>query len=202
MKRNARKILPEISIHLLLLIFFYLFWRKATFTGNLPGDAADARYTTSLYEHWYSYFSDRSSLSGNFFFYPTKNTISFSDGYLFQGIIHSVFRLYGYSILRAWLLATVITHLIGTYSAYFLGKIFQFNYFSRLILIVFWSFNSVIWVQRGHVQNLAYPLMGYPILFSVLWFRNRGKRYSQFLFWLAGFSAETDLEQFQVNCKN
>jgi hypothetical protein len=178
---------------LLILLFAIgltaFYWRHLSFTSPLPGDAADARYTTSLYEHWYLFFTGKSSISSNFFFYPTVNTLSFSDAYLIQGIFHSTFRFFGLTILQAWLLATVAIHFVGVFSSYLLGKTLNFNFVARLLLIIFWGFNSVIWVQRGHVQNLGYSLIGYPVLFSILWYRTRYETKSKWYLWIAGVSA-------------
>jgi hypothetical protein len=172
---------------MLALTLFY--WRHFSFSGILPGDAADARYTTSLYEHWYLYFTGKVSLTENFFFYPTQNTLSFSDAYLIQGIFHSIFRLIDVSILSAWLMSTVAVHLLGVFSSYLIGKTLHFTFTARLVLICYWGFNSVIWVQRGHVQNLGYALIGYPILFSILWQRNKERNLGKLYFALAGISA-------------
>ena len=156
-------------LHLYFAILSVVFWRKTSLrpTQILPGDAADARYTTSLYEHWHLFFNGKLGLTQNYFFAPTINTMSFSDAYLFQGIIHSIFRNFGLTIIASWLITTIFTHLIGAYSAILIAKQFNLNLFASGILVTFWGFNSVLWVQRGHVQNLAYPLLGYMVYFLI-----------------------------------
>lgn len=156
-------------LHLYFAILSVVFWRNTSLkpTQILPGDAADARYTTSLYEHWHLFFNGKLGLTQNYFFAPTINTMSFSDAYLFQGIIHSIFRNFGLTIITSWLITTIFTHLIGAYSAILIAKQFNLNLFASALLVTFWGFNSVLWVQRGHVQNLAYPLLGYMVYFLI-----------------------------------
>lgn len=146
-----------------------IFWRKTSFSYHqiLPGDIGDARFTTSLYEHWYLYFTGKLSLTENYFFAPVENTLSMSDAFLFQGLIHSFFRGIGCSIIFAWLLSTIFTHALGSYSAILISKQLKLNFFPSSLFLIFWGFNSVLWVQRGHVQSLAYPLLGVPLFFII-----------------------------------
>lgn len=90
--------------------------------------------------------------------------MSFSDAYLLQGIIHSIFRFTGIDVVNAWLFSSVLIHLIGSYSAVLISQRLKLNLIASSALVTFWGFNSVIWVQRGHIQNLAYPLIGYVLL--------------------------------------
>ena len=142
------------------------YWKNFVFNplNLLPGDNADARYTTSLYEHWFLFFSGHVNLTENYFFYPVENSMSFSDAYFLQGILHSIFRFSGVNIVNAWLFSSILIHLIGSYSAVLISKRLKLNWIASSVLITFWGFNSVIWVQRGHIQNLAYPLIGYVVL--------------------------------------
>ena len=157
----------QLITHVYLLFLLILFWRHLSFSniGLLPGDALDSRYTTSLYEHWYLYFQGKIGLTENYFFYPEKNSMAYSDAYLFQGILHSFFRFAEISLLNSWLIASVLTHAIGAYSSILISRVLKFSLLPTLIFTTFWGFNSVIWVQRGHLQNLAYPLIGYTIYF-------------------------------------
>jgi hypothetical protein len=135
MSSKLRVFSKEVVIIIFMLALTLFYWRHFSFSGILPGDAADARYTTSLYEHWYLYFTGKVSLTENFFFYPTQNTLSFSDAYLIQGIFHSIFRLIDVSILSAWLMSTVAVHLLGVFSSYLIGKTLHFTFTARLVLI-------------------------------------------------------------------
>ena len=155
-----------ILVNLIFFINFFWYWKKAFFnsSGLLPGDNADARYTTSLYEHWHLFFTGNLKLTENFFFYPIQNSMSFSDAYLLQGMIHSIFRFGGIETINAWLYTSILIHLIGSYSAVLISHRLKLNAIASSALITFWGFNSVIWVQRGHIQNLAYPLIGYVLL--------------------------------------
>jgi hypothetical protein len=167
-----------VNAYFLVLIAFY--WRNISFApGNyLPGDAADSRYSTSLYEHWYLFFQGYLGLTENFFFFPENNSMAFSDAYLFQGLIHALLRILGFDILTSWLLASFLIHAIGSYSAVLISRTLKLSIFPSIVLITYWGFNSVMWVKRGHLQSLAYPLVGFTIFFMIKFFQtqNRFKR--------------------------
>jgi hypothetical protein len=164
--------------HVYLFFLLILFWRHLSFSSEaiLPGDNADSRYTTSLYEHWYLFFQGKVGLTGNFFFYPENNSMAYSDAYLFQGILHSIFRFANFSLVHSWLLASVLTHAVGAYSSLLISRVLKFSLFPTLLFTAFWGFNSVIWVQRGHLQNLAYPLIGYAIYFFLKFLTEKSPR--------------------------
>ena len=171
-----------ILVNLIFFVNFFWYWKKAFFnpSGLLPGDNADARYTTSLYEHWHLFFTGNLKLTENYFFYPIQNSMSFSDAYLLQGMFHSIFRFGGIEIVNAWLYSSMLIHLIGSYSAVLISHRLKLNIIASSALITFRGFNSVIWVQRGHIQNLAYPLIGYVLLHFI---NNRQSTKRKIIIW-------------------
>jgi len=160
------------------VVFLMIFWRYFFFRSSnlLPGDSADSRYTTSLYEHWYKFFTGDLSLTQNYFFYPFKNSMSFSDAYLAQGLIHAFFRFSGLNILDSWQISTILIHALGCISCILIGYSLKLRIFPTLILLIFWNFNSVIWVQRGHLQNIAYMLIGFCVWITILIYTRKYSR--------------------------
>jgi len=142
------------------------FWRHINFSGkgSFPGDVGDARYTTVLYEHWYQFLTGHTALSQTLFFYPTHDTLVFSDSFFLQGLVHSVFRFMGLNVINAWLISTVLLQLFSAYSAVVMAHKLKLRTLPGAILVIYWSYNSTMWAQTSHVQHVMYPFIGWIIL--------------------------------------
>ena len=142
------------------------FWRHVNLSGKgfLPGDDGDARFTTVLYEHWYQFLTGHTGLSQTLFFYPTQDTLVFSDSFFLQGIVHSVFRFTGINVVNSWLIATVLLQLFSAYSAVVMAHKFKLGTLPGAILIIYWGYNSTMWAQSTHVQHVMYPFIGWILL--------------------------------------
>jgi hypothetical protein len=142
------------------------FWRHVNLSGKgfLPGDDGDARFTTVLYEHWYQFLTGHTGLSQTLFFYPTQDTLVFSDSFFLQGIVHSVFRFMGLGVVNAWLIATVVLQLFSAYSAVVIAYKLKLRALPGAILVIYWGYNSTMWAQSTHVQHVMYPFIGWILL--------------------------------------
>ena len=142
------------------------FWRNVEplTQGFLPGDIGDARFTTVLYEHWYQFLTGNTGLSQTLFFYPTYDTLVFSDSFFLQGLVHSVFRFMGLNVVNSWLIATILLQLFSAYSAVVIAHKFKLRALPGAILIIYWGYNSTMWAQTTHVQHVLYPFVGWILL--------------------------------------
>ena len=154
------------TFHLIFIANALWFWRNVSLSGRgfLPGDDGDARYTTALYEHWYQFLTRHTGLSQTLFFYPTHDTLVFSDSFLLQGLVHSVFRFMGLNVLNAWLISTVLLQLFSAYSAVVMAHKFKLRTLPGAILVIYWGYNSTMWAQTSHVQHVMYPFVGWILL--------------------------------------
>ncbi|CAB4918740.1 unannotated protein [freshwater metagenome] len=155
-----------LSFNLVFLVCSLWFWRHTDLLGHgfLPGDNGDARFTMVLYEHWYQFFTGHTGLSQTLFFYPTHDTLVFSDSFFLQGFIHSIFRGAGFGMLNAWLVTTVLVQLFSAYSAVLIAHKLKLRAIPGAVLVIYWGYNSTMWAQSTHVQHVLYPFVGWIIL--------------------------------------
>jgi hypothetical protein len=133
---SSSLILATIVFLVGLLLFFQ--------AGNIPGGLSDSRFNMYVLEHGYRWLM---RLDNSFwtapFFYPTPNTIAYSDNHLGSFLFYSGFRTLGSSRETAF--------------AFWAITIFALNYFVTL---------AVLWNQRFH--PLAAVCGAYLFTFSLL----------------------------------
>ena len=119
-----KKVREELIIDAFAMLFLLAgelyFFRNIIGTGQLISDGSDGRLTMLIAEHWYNVFKGKASIMDMGMFYPAKNTLAYSDMLLGFGLIHSVLRVVGLDIFRAYKYTIMLVHLTGTVSSYYL----------------------------------------------------------------------------------
>lgn len=125
---------------------------------KFPGDVGDARWSVSIYEHWYSVFSGAERLTSTIFFSGSSGTLGFSDAFFLQGVLHSTLRLLGLDLLEAWSLTNFVFLILFSCFVTLLGANFLRNRAYLLLFVVTSSISYPFLTQIGHVQTLGYGL--------------------------------------------
>ena len=111
------------EVFVAFLVTFY--HSKNLFWGQLYGEPFDTRLMILIHEHWWRWFNGKTSFRNMEFFYPIDNSFGYSDTFLVQGLLHSLFRLIGFPMVQAWLITTFLCLLFG---------MIGWAYLSRLVL--------------------------------------------------------------------
>ena len=77
------------------------------------GEPFDARLMISLHEHMWRWLNGLVSFRDTEFFYPYDTALGFSDVFLVQGIMYSIFRFFDFDSLTSWTNVTIILVVIG-----------------------------------------------------------------------------------------
>jgi hypothetical protein len=127
-KEQNSKVLYFISFF--ISISFSLYTYRSVFSGKLLGEPFDSRLMIVLHEHWFRYFNGLVELRNTEFFYPYKTALGYSDVFLVQGAIYSIFRFLSINIADSWTYTTFLLLLIGN-----LGWVIVANRYLRLFFV-------------------------------------------------------------------
>jgi hypothetical protein len=150
------------------------FWHQASFQ-ILPGDIGDSRVAALWMENWYSSIRNLNAPWNVPNFFPLKNTLSGSDAFFLQGIVHSIFRFFGAGIAFSFLLTTILLHFVGSLSSFFLAKKLNIHLSGQLVFVATYGTLNTFWMSRNHVQLLLFPMLGW-LLYFVMDFKNHPSR--------------------------
>ena len=125
---NRKKI--ETTCLIVISVLFSLYTYRSAFVGKLLGDPFDSRLMIILHEHWWRWFNGFVELRDTEFFYPYKTALGYSDVFLVQGIVYSIFRFLNQDLANSWTFATLLLLLIGN-----AGWVFVANKYMKLFLV-------------------------------------------------------------------
>lgn len=156
-----------LAVVLLLLLEVFLF-RNVLFNDKLLSEIGDGRLTMLITEHWFHVFCGDASLTELGIFYPTKNTIAYSDMMLGFGFLHSVFRALGVNVFLSFKYTIIIFHVVGTLSVlYLLNKVLSVDTFWSLCGTIAFSFSNAFSIVFWHTQMLCIMLLPIVIINAV-----------------------------------
>ena len=124
------------SITLLITIFFSLYTYRSAFSGKLLGEPFDSRLMIVLHEHWFRYFNGLVELRNTEFFYPYKTALGYSDVFLVQGILYSIFRFLSVNLADSWMYTTLLLLLIGNLGWVAVANRYLKLYFVKIIFLL------------------------------------------------------------------
>ncbi len=137
-----------------MAIIFNLYTYRTVFSGNLIGEPFDARLMITLHEHMWRWLNGLVSFRDTEFFYPYNTGLGFSDVFLVQGILYSVFRFLGFDSLSSWINITLLLVIVGNLgwvaiARKFLDKfiiqiLFVLTMISSLSFVNYFTFNANI----------------------------------------------------------
>ncbi len=163
-KKHTFEILFFIVIIVLSELYFF---RNYLPSDRLIGDYADGRLINLICEHWFAFFSGKTSLFELPIFYPAKHILGYSDLLLGFALPYSLFRFCGIDMFLSAKFAIITVHAIGTIFYYGLLR-FKLGASkpASLLALVLFTLSSAFSVQVYHVQLLW--LSQLPILFLFL----------------------------------
>lgn len=115
-----------VSLQITIVISLTLFTFRPIFSGKIFGEPFDTRLQIILHEHWWRWLNGSVEFRNTEFFYPYDKALGFSDLFLTQGLIHSIFRFLNFSLLNSWVYTTLLLLILGN-----LGWIFVAQKFIR-----------------------------------------------------------------------
>ncbi len=126
----------KVLISLILNVFFTLWTFRSVFTGRLIGEPFDSRLQIILHEHWWRWLNGLTTLRDTEFFYPFDRALGFSDVFLIQGPVYSIFRLIGFDISNAWILTTFLLLVLGNLGWTFIAVKFYRSYLIQTAFVL------------------------------------------------------------------
>jgi len=123
-------------ITLSISILFSLYTYRSAFSGKLLGDPFDSRLMIVLHEHWFRYFNGLVELRNTEFFYPYKTALGYSDVFLVQGAIYSIFRFLSINIADSWTYTTLLLLLIGNLGWVIVANRYLKVFFVRIMFLL------------------------------------------------------------------
>lgn len=111
----------------------YLF--RGLYAGIYIGEIFDTRLMIVLHEHWFRFFSGKTSFLDAGFFYPYPRSFALTDTFFLTGITHSGLRSLGVELIDSWVISQFLWILIGLLGWYCLARKFIKNKFLQLLTI-------------------------------------------------------------------
>ena len=107
--KNSLSYLSNIGLNISATIYIY----QSVFFGKNYGDASDGTVQMVLHEHWWRWLNGKTSFLNTEFFYPFDKAFGYSDVFLLQGPIHSLFRWLGFDMFTSWSITTFVFLIFG-----------------------------------------------------------------------------------------
>jgi hypothetical protein len=89
-----------------------------------------------LHEHWWRWLNGLVELRDTEFFYPFDKSLGFSDVFLVQGILYSIFRLIGQDLAESWTYTTILLVILGNIGWIQLANKFLKSYFVKILFLI------------------------------------------------------------------
>jgi hypothetical protein len=155
-------LIPRIKVLILVIvnIVFNLWTHRSVFAGQLIGEPFDSRLQIILHEHWWRWFNGLTTLRNTEFFYPFDRALGFSDVFLIQGPIYSLFRLIGFGFSDAWIFTTFLLLVIGSLGWTYVALKFIRNFLMQLAFL-FTIISSISFVSYFTINP---NIVGYSFL--------------------------------------
>ena len=161
-----KKFIYLITIIILITFLECVWFAPYLFTPFLIGDAGDARFNMFIMEHIYQFLLGNHSFTDVGIFYPTSNTISYSDMNLVSGLFHSLLRTFGLNIYLAAHYSWILMHFLGSLILFFfLRNKLKLTTFCALIGVILFCYSCAYMFQLNRPQVLIFSL--FP---TSLWF--------------------------------
>ncbi len=154
-RRTPRSLSVVAGPFLLWLSGAVVFFRGPLFSGlrNITGDNGDTRLIVYLHEHWISVLRGLVSWRDPPFFFPTTDTLGYSDTFVLDELFYAPLRLFGCDPYIAFQGTLVLLTLVGFVGFYFLsGRILPGHRAICALLALAFTFSNMMYVQAGHSQ--------------------------------------------------
>lgn len=163
-------------------------YRDFFFTGfaRLQGEPADGVLTLAISRHWPLLGTSGRSWNDLGTFYPTPNTLGYSDTFFLNGLLEFPLKLIGVNSIM-WLQITLIVFtLVGYGCAVALLRVGpRMPWFLAITISVVALFGNGIYIASKHPQLVAFQLLPVVALLALIAYRGKS-RWTQ---WLVGIAA-------------
>jgi len=183
MKTFRLKTLTLVITAVVLNLYIY----RTVFTGNLIGEPFDSRLMISLHEHMWRWLNGLVSFRDTEFFYPYQTALGFSDVFLVQGLVYSIFRFSGFDSMSSWLNVTILLTIIGNIGWVFVAKKFINNFVVQLLFIMtIISSLSFVYYMGLNPNIVGYSFLSWFFLlfYSLINEKNLQKKHIKFCFFV------------------
>jgi hypothetical protein len=140
------------------------------------GEIFDTRLMIVLHEHWFRFFTGKTSFLDAEFFYPYPRSFALTDTFLLSGVTHSFFRLFRVNTVDAWAISQFIWIFVGLIGWFFLAKTFLSNKTLQILIIplIATSFPFVAHLnERPNV--IPYLLSSWVFFFLIKFYQSKLK---------------------------
>ncbi len=125
-------------------------------SGHMLGDLGDARWTISLHEHWYRFWTGSEGFRDLLYYRPLTATLGTSDGFFLQGQLYTVARLLGLGLGGAWVAACAAYLLIGAAGVAVLSTRLLATTVGRIVFVVLTCTSYSVAANIGaHIQLIG-----------------------------------------------
>jgi hypothetical protein len=134
-----------------------VFFRDFLLSGfdSIAGDPGDARFDVFIREHFYRFLRGTAEFTSPPMFFPVKDTLGYSDGYLLDSLIYVPLRIAGADPYLSFELVCIALSLVGFVSVNVLvvryGRARQ--PIAAFVACLF-SFSNALFIKIGHPQML------------------------------------------------
>ena len=135
-----------------------IFFRQPIFSGftSITGDNGDTRLIIYLHEHWWQVLHGVASWRNPAFFYPTADTLGYTDTFLLDEIFYAPLRWCGLDQFLAYQITLIGLTLVGFIGAYcLLQRILPRPRAISAGLAIVFTFANMMFLQAGHSQLYA-----------------------------------------------
>jgi hypothetical protein len=167
---------PNFGLVILFLLSQVVFWNNFSLT-NYPGDIGDSRTSMLWMEHWRNSLITFERPWNIPNFYPLTNTMSGSEAYLLQGIVHTILRVLGFNIFSAYPLSILLLNVLGNLSGLAVSRVLKFSFAQTSIVVILYGTLNVFWLSRNHVQILLASWLGWIVYFGIKAWKTHSKKH-------------------------
>lgn len=148
---------------LIVTVFCGFLPYRTLLQGELIGYPAN-QWAWVIYNHWFKFFRREESLRDVNIFYPFSEDLGFTDGFLTQGILYSIFRSIINSNEVALSLVNITMNISLSFAFMYISKLLFRSNLTRIIYI-FTVMNSYSLIYTfGGAQGSGYALIAWLII--------------------------------------
>jgi hypothetical protein len=137
--------------------------------GSLFGDSIDGMIETSILEHWWNVIRGFTRWRQTFYFYPTRGTLGYNDGYLLYGVVYSIFRAGGLDPFLSSELVNMVMKAVGFIGfAAFARRVLRLPLWAATLGAAVFTTSDNSFYQGSHVQLFTVALAPVEALFLAM----------------------------------
>lgn len=154
---------PNKSYVVLVTVFCGFLPYRTLVQGELIGYPAN-QWAWVIFNHWFKFFRREESLRDVNIFYPFSKDLGFTDGYLTQGIIYTIFKSLINSNEFALALVNISMNISLSFAFMYLSKLLFINNLTRIAYIFVVMNSYSLTYTFGGAQGSGYALIAWLVI--------------------------------------